>query len=67
MPLRYTDDPASLESLNNIPEEYVIFYSSRDENGRMWCPVGLQPLMLLLSTLASRLILFASDPALTNM
>ena len=39
MPLRYTEDPASLQSAKDIPEQYVIFYSSRDENGRMWCPV----------------------------
>ena len=39
MPLRYTEDPASLQSAKDIPGQYVIFYSSRDQNGRMWCPV----------------------------
>ena len=39
MPLRYTDDPASLDSVKNAPEEYIVFYSSRDADGKLWCPV----------------------------
>lgn len=39
MPLRYTEDPASLDSVKNAPEQYIIFYSSRDADGKMWCPV----------------------------
>ena len=39
MPLRYTDDPASLDSVKNAPEEYIVFYSSRDAGGKLWCPV----------------------------
>ncbi len=39
MPLRYTEDPASLESVKDISEKYIVFYSSRGEDGKLWCPV----------------------------
>ncbi|PSR71085.1 hypothetical protein PHLCEN_2v13054 [Hermanssonia centrifuga] len=38
MPLRYTEDPASLESVKDISEKYIVFYSSRGEDGKLWCP-----------------------------
>ncbi|KAI0348297.1 hypothetical protein BDW22DRAFT_1424485 [Trametopsis cervina] len=38
MPLRYTDDPAAPESVQDVAEKYVIFYASRGEDGKMWCP-----------------------------
>lgn len=40
MPLRYTEDPASLELVKDVPEQYIIFYSSRDADGNLWCPVS---------------------------
>lgn len=41
MPIRYTDDPAALDAVqpNNVPEQYIIFFSSRGEDGGLWCPV----------------------------
>ncbi len=39
MPLRYTEDPADLNAVKNAPEQYIVFYSSRDKDGKMWCPV----------------------------
>jgi hypothetical protein len=41
MPLRYTEDPAPLASVYDVSEKYIIFYSSRDEDGKMWCPVRI--------------------------
>ncbi|KAI0275137.1 hypothetical protein BC834DRAFT_851316 [Gloeopeniophorella convolvens] len=38
MPLDTAADPSALTSWADIKENFVIFYSSRDENGRMWCP-----------------------------
>ncbi|KAJ3531998.1 hypothetical protein NM688_g7490 [Phlebia brevispora] len=43
MPLRYTEDPASLDSVKHVPEQYIIFYSSRDKDGKLWCPVCIAP------------------------
>ena len=42
MPLRAitTADPALLAT---VPEEYLIFFSSRDESGKLWCPVRASP------------------------
>lgn len=39
MPIRYTRDPATPEDVKDAPEEFIVFYSSRDEDGRLWCPV----------------------------
>lgn len=40
MPLNTVPDPLGLSSYEGIDENFVIFYSSRDEeSGRMWCPV----------------------------
>ncbi|KAI0094461.1 hypothetical protein BDY19DRAFT_988302 [Irpex rosettiformis] len=39
MPLRYTEDPATVETVKTASEKYLIFYSSRGENGKLWCPV----------------------------
>jgi len=39
MPLNTVPDPFELSSYQGINENFVIFYSSRDEeSGRMWCP-----------------------------
>ena len=44
MPLNTVPDPFELSSYQGINENFVIFYSSRDEeSGRMWCPVRLFP------------------------
>lgn len=42
MPLRETQDPALSANLQDAKEEYLIFYSSRDEAGKLWCPVSLR-------------------------
>jgi hypothetical protein len=39
MPLNTASNPLELSSYEDIKENFVIFYSSRDESGRMWCPV----------------------------
>ncbi|EIM92322.1 uncharacterized protein STEHIDRAFT_127155 [Stereum hirsutum FP-91666 SS1] len=38
MPLHTTTDPAALASFQESQDGYVIFYSSRDAHGKMWCP-----------------------------
>jgi len=38
MPLHETTRVVDPAALIDAPEEFLIFYSSRDENGRMWCP-----------------------------
>jgi hypothetical protein len=44
MPLNTVPDPFNLSSYEGIDENFVIFYSSRDEeSGRMWCPVRAFP------------------------
>ena len=43
MPIRYTDDPATPAALEGAPEDFVVFYSSRDESGKLWCPVHTAP------------------------
>ena len=39
MPLNIAPNPLELSSYEDIKENFVIFYSSCDESGRMWCPV----------------------------
>jgi len=38
MPLNTVPSPLELSSYEGINEKFVIFYASRDESGRMWCP-----------------------------
>ncbi|OBZ79111.1 Thioredoxin domain-containing protein 17 [Grifola frondosa] len=38
MPLHETQDPADPTTLKDAKEEYLVFYSSRDETGNLWCP-----------------------------
>lgn len=38
MPIRYTNDPATPADLEGAAEDYIIFYSSRDARGQLWCP-----------------------------
>jgi len=38
MPLNTALNPLELSSYEDIKEIFIIFYSSRDESGRMWCP-----------------------------
>jgi hypothetical protein len=40
MPLNTAATPLQLPSYEDIKENFVVFYASRDENGRMWCPVS---------------------------
>jgi len=40
MPLRTAEDPLELKSWDDIPERFVIFFSSRNDDGKMWCPVS---------------------------
>jgi hypothetical protein len=55
MPLNTVPDPFELSSYQGINENFVIFYSSRDEeSGRMWCPVRLFPRSKLAETLPRR-------------
>ncbi|EPQ60253.1 hypothetical protein GLOTRDRAFT_31613 [Gloeophyllum trabeum ATCC 11539] len=38
MPLHETSGPVDPASLLHAPEQFLIFYSSRDEEGKLWCP-----------------------------
>ncbi|KII93677.1 hypothetical protein PLICRDRAFT_100806 [Plicaturopsis crispa FD-325 SS-3] len=38
MPLRVADATVTPEALKEAKETYLIFYSSPDSNGRLWCP-----------------------------
>jgi len=38
MPLNTAPNPFELSSYEGVNENFVIFYASRDESGRMWCP-----------------------------
>jgi hypothetical protein len=38
MPIRETSTIPSADDVHGL--QYLVFYSSRDEDGRMWCPVG---------------------------
>jgi hypothetical protein len=40
MPLNTAAIPFQLSSYEDIKENFIIFYSSRDESGNMWCPVS---------------------------
>ena len=46
MPLNTVPNPLELSSYEDINENFVIFYSSRDESGRMWCPVRWFPSLM---------------------
>lgn len=39
MPLRLSEDPAQVAQIREASEKFLVFYSSRDEEGKMWCPV----------------------------
>lgn len=41
MPIRTSEDPAKLESVKEASEKYLVFYSSRHEGGKLWCPVSV--------------------------
>jgi len=38
MPLNTALNPLQLSSYDDIKENFVIFYASRDDSGKMWCP-----------------------------
>ncbi|KAI0931509.1 hypothetical protein AcW1_001102 [Taiwanofungus camphoratus] len=39
MPLLATRDPAAPSTLRGeVKEDFLIFYASRDETGKLWCP-----------------------------
>ncbi len=40
MPLDTIEDPFELSSYESVKQTFVIFYASRDDNGKMWCPVS---------------------------
>jgi hypothetical protein len=43
MPISIADksiDAAAASGLDVNKETFLIFYSSRDERGKLWCPVG---------------------------
>ena len=40
MPLDTIDDPFELSSYESVKQNFVIFYASRDDDGKMWCPVS---------------------------
>jgi hypothetical protein len=54
MPLNTAQNPFELSSYEGINEKFVIFYASRDESGRMWCPVSWFPCSKLAETLPRR-------------
>ncbi len=39
MPLQHSPDPAEPSWAQDVKAEYLIFFSSRDESGKPWCPV----------------------------
>lgn len=43
MPLNTVPSSLELSSYEDIKENYVIFYASRNESGEMWCPVRRFP------------------------
>lgn len=57
MPLAYTEDPALPESVKSSKEDYLIFYSSRVD-GKMWCPVSVNPCRMYLCHLQELLLAF---------
>ncbi|KAI0718950.1 hypothetical protein C8T65DRAFT_803468 [Cerioporus squamosus] len=38
MPLQYAPDPTEPSWARDVKTEYLIFFSSRDESGKLWCP-----------------------------
>ncbi|KAH8990133.1 hypothetical protein EDB86DRAFT_1795908 [Lactarius hatsudake] len=38
MPLDTIEDPFELSSYESVKHSFVIFYASRDDDGKMWCP-----------------------------
>ncbi|KZT72885.1 hypothetical protein DAEQUDRAFT_663535 [Daedalea quercina L-15889] len=38
MPIHETEDPAQPSALANVDQAFLVFYSSRDETGTLWCP-----------------------------
>jgi len=38
MPIRESTDPASAEDVKGASEDFLIFMSSRNEEGKLWCP-----------------------------
>ncbi|KAH9964260.1 hypothetical protein BC827DRAFT_1190086 [Russula dissimulans] len=38
MPLNAAPNPLQLSSYEDIKESFVIFYASRDDSGKIWCP-----------------------------
>jgi len=38
MPLDTIEDPFELSSFECVKQNFVIFYASRDDDGKMWCP-----------------------------
>lgn len=43
MPIHETEDPAHLSALSSVDQAFLVFYSSRDESGKLWCPVRIRP------------------------
>ena len=39
MPLQHSPDPAGPAWAQECSADYLIFYSSREEGGNLWCPV----------------------------
>jgi hypothetical protein len=40
MPLREVEFPSDPKELTNAKEKFLIFYSSRIDDGQLWCPVS---------------------------
>jgi len=38
MPIHETEDPAHPSALAGVDQEFLVFFSSRDETGTLWCP-----------------------------
>lgn len=43
MPIHETGDPAHPSALANVDQAFLVFYSSRDASGTLWCPVRIRP------------------------
>ena len=66
MPLNTVPSPLELSSYEGINANFVIFYASRDESGRMWCPVRWFPRSWLAESLPRRPLGAARSEALKH-
>ena len=49
MPLQHSPDPAEPSWVQGVTADFLIFYSSRDESGKLWCPVRPHPCLCVVN------------------